>query len=47
MSQVFKRKMVELLPGEEQPPCLNPAPEGYRWETDDELRARIMQQVAE
>lgn len=41
---MIQRKMIQLLPGEESPAysplTLAPA-EGFRWETDAELRARL------
>jgi hypothetical protein len=38
----FMRQMVPLASGKKQPRSLEPAPEGYRWETDDELRERVL-----
>jgi hypothetical protein len=40
----FARGLVQLQPGEAKPdtPLLSPEPpDGFRWETDQELRARI------
>ncbi len=35
--------MIPLKPGELAVAfCITPPPEGYRWETDDEFRKRIL-----